>query len=188
MSFLCPPARSFVTTMLGLATFSIRFTCDCSLMRSMITTNRYLSGKKNVAKWNNKKWSATVSWPQGLDLARFLRWAWLAGNVYWQPGRDQRSLVEDCISSDQTSPGEGRKDDIRVEKLEVGSEKKMQKQRWRCKECDWKSPQVPWTECSAQAEEWPRCWKEQSDARSGPARCPVQTGAVAPCRPYPEPP
>lgn len=27
MSFLCPPARSLVTTMLGLATFSIRFTC-----------------------------------------------------------------------------------------------------------------------------------------------------------------
>lgn len=27
VSFLCPPARSFMTTMLGLATFSIRFTC-----------------------------------------------------------------------------------------------------------------------------------------------------------------
>lgn len=26
VSFLCPPARSFMTTMLGLATFSIRFT------------------------------------------------------------------------------------------------------------------------------------------------------------------
>lgn len=26
VSFLCPPARSFITTMLGLATFSIRFT------------------------------------------------------------------------------------------------------------------------------------------------------------------
>lgn len=31
VSFLWPPARSFMTTMLGLATFSIRFTCYQSL-------------------------------------------------------------------------------------------------------------------------------------------------------------
>lgn len=52
MSFLCPPARSLVTTMLGLATFSIRLTC-WSLMS-------YWWYKPNLgrttAKWN--KWSA----------------------------------------------------------------------------------------------------------------------------------
>lgn len=34
---------------------------------------------------------------------------------------------------------------------------------------------VPWTVCSAQVGAWPRCWRVQSDARSGPARCPART-------------
>lgn len=105
--------------MLGLATFSIRFTC-CQLTMEKVKKNKH--AKKHCMYYGTIKGesltlmttklhsfnSSLISWPLGLGWAHFLGWAWPAGSVCWLPCRDQQSLVEDCTSSDQTSPAVGK--------------------------------------------------------------------------------
>lgn len=148
-------------------------------------------------EWVHQSWCyISVSWPQGPGWARFLGWAWPVGSVCWRPGRDQQSLAEDCISSDLTSPGEGKHGRVGVSRstgLQVrpkdskGKEEIWQGTTGELKEV-WKvgPAPVPWTGCSAQVEVWLRCWKGRSDAHSEPARCPTQTEAYAPSHPYPK--
>lgn len=74
--------------------------------------------------------------PLGLGWAHFPGWVWLAGSVYWQQGRGQRSLVADCISSDQTFPGGSKTVQAQNKKWEIYYKKRRKiagQKSWKIK-------------------------------------------------------